>query len=272
MDFPLTVDLPDPNIPRCYFVPDARGDAFGTKKILEGGSGHMKSLHLRPLLSAAQRRTDAIALAIYREKDALPKEADSLASHFVMPVDVDSLWVGERRVQINPGAATEAPVKPGESVALAKGAATVGVRVVWGRDVEGKASSVRLVYDPNESKVAMRLTVTHHVSPGPQSGGRNAGAAFWVRVGSGLKDDAARDAWRKQFAAAQATVEATAERVKLVAAGVDGPLSVEAASPFAESVAVDPPWSKAVLELDGEDLGKGILKSVVPATTATTGK
>ena len=263
MDFPLTADLGDPNIPRCYFTPDGRDDPYGTKKILEGGSGHNKALHLRPFFAGAQRRTDALGLAVYRDKDALPKEATSLQSHFVMPTGVEEVWLGERRVEIVKGKPLEAPCKPGEALVLVKGTAAVGVRVPWARDVKGAPSAVRLVYDANVPN-AMRLTVTHHASEPIDKTGKDAGAAFWVRVGGGLKDQAAKKAFRQQFAADKVEVEVTADRVRVSVAGLDGPVTLAASAPFAECATVDPPSSRAVLELDGEDLGRRILRDVEP--------
>ena len=268
MDFPLTVDFADANLSRCYFVPDGRGDPYGRKRIAER-SGHMKSLHLRPFFCAAQQTTDALGLAIYRDKDALPPEANSLESHFVLPVGVDGLWIGDRRVEIERGKPLESVVLPGQAVVVRSGTAAAGVRVVWARDANGQPAGVKLVYDPKECDAAMRLTVKHHVVEGPQKAPQDAGAAFWVRVGSGLKDDQAVAAWRRQFAASEAQVTAEGRALDIRVQGVGGVLSLKTAPPYGEC-SVEPPSSRAVLELNGEDIGRRILQKV-PATAPATG-
>jgi len=107
MDLPLTVDLPGArNLVRCYFIPDARRDPYGKKKVPAGP--HEKTLHLRPFWTATQRRADALGLVMYRPGD-YPDNPASLESHFVMPRDLDGLWVGGSRVFLS---ADEAPIRP----------------------------------------------------------------------------------------------------------------------------------------------------------------
>ncbi|MFA7006726.1 MAG: hypothetical protein WC429_21980, partial [Verrucomicrobiia bacterium] len=159
MDMPLCADLPgDREGVRCYFIPDGRHDPYGKIKIQES-QAHAKTLHLQPFWTAAQRRVDALGLAVYRDKD-VPPETQTLESHFVMPLAVDGFWIGGRRVEFQPGKAAEFPLKAGEAVVLRKGTAAVGVRVPWARDLAGHAATAALVYDANAFG-AVRLTVTH---------------------------------------------------------------------------------------------------------------
>jgi hypothetical protein len=96
MDLPLGVDFanPDRQAVRGYFIPDARRDPYGKKKIPAGG-GHDKTLHLRPFWAGIQRQTDALGLVIYRDRD-YPANPPSLESHFVFPLDVDEIRAGDR--------------------------------------------------------------------------------------------------------------------------------------------------------------------------------
>jgi hypothetical protein len=261
MDLPLCADLPgDREGVRCYFIPDGRHDPYGKVKIQES-KAHAKTLHLQSFWTAAQRRVDALGLAVYRGKD-VPPETQTLESHFVMPLAADGFWIGERRVEFVPRQAAEFPVKPGEAVVLRKGAAAVGVRVPWARDLAGKAAPASLVYDANAFG-AVRLTVTHHVAQ-PDATKANAAAAFWVRIGSGFKSDEEFAAWRRQFAAAKAEVEAATGRVRVAVAGVDGPVAVSAAAPYERGLPTEPPSPRAVLACDGDDIGKRLLGSIEP--------
>lgn len=261
MDFPLTVDLPgERNFPRCYFIPDARRDPYGKKKIPAGP--HQKTLHLRPFWAAAQRRGDALGLVIYRDRDR-PENPATLESHWVMPRGGEGFWVGDREVEISDGKPMALPLKPDEAVVLRQGTAAVGVRVPWARGLDGQPAPRALVYDGNPYGV-VRLTVAHHSFWGVESPQANAGAAFWVRIGSGLDTDEAFQQWRHQFTMAPAQVEALPEHVLIKVEGTDGPVVVGAAAPYTGCFALEPSPSRAVLELDGEDIGRRILKEIEP--------
>lgn len=91
-DLPLTVDFrtseSEPESLRCCFVPDVENDPYGRK-----GDHHF------PLLwAAAQHKTDALGLALYRPQSKDPHYHRRLKSYFVMPGDVDGIWIGGRRV------------------------------------------------------------------------------------------------------------------------------------------------------------------------------
>jgi hypothetical protein len=261
MDLPLCADLPgDREGVRCYFIPDGRHDPYGKTKIQET-KAHAKTLHLQPFWTAAQRRVDALGLAVYRDKD-VPPETQTLESHFVMPLAADGFWIGEQRVEFAPRKVAEFPLKPGEAVVLRKGTAAVGVRVPWARDLAGETVRAALVYDANTFG-AVRLTVAHHVAQ-PGAAKANAAAAFWVRIGSGLKSDEEFAEWRRQFAAAKTDVEASSERVRIAVAGVDGPVAVGAAAPYEKLLPTEPPQPRTVLACDGDDIGKRLLGSIEP--------
>lgn len=276
MDIPLCVDLPGRREGvRCYFIPDGRHDPYGKIKI-QVDKAHEKTLHLTPFWTAAQRRVDALGVALYRDKD-VPAETQTLESHFVMPLDVDAFWIGGRRVEAVKNKAGEFPLKPGEALVLRKGTAAVGVRVPWAR---GDAP-VSFVFDGNKFG-AVRLTVAHHMvgtsrrlvrsSDGPGVGepaarpylNCKAGAAFWVRIGSEIRDDAAFEKWQRQFAAARADVDAAGDRVRVSVAGVDGAVTVGADAAKSVAFALEPPPSRALLAVDGEDIGKRLLQDLEP--------
>ncbi|MFQ6096671.1 MAG: hypothetical protein ACE5O2_03025 [Armatimonadota bacterium] len=261
MDLPLTVDLPgDRSSIRCYFIPDGRRDPYG-KKVVPAGP-HRKTLHLRPFFAAAQRNGDAVALVIYRDRD-LPDDAPTLESHFVIPGDLDALWIGDRRVDVANLEPIAIPIEPDQPVVLRRARAAVGVRVPWARALDGGPAPTALVYDGNPDG-ALRITVAHHGLWGVESRGANAGAAFWVRVAGGVATEAAFRDWRKRFAAATVDIHASPDEVGVSAVGADGPVSISAAAPYSGCAATDPAPPRAVLELDGEDIGRGILRRIEP--------
>ena len=262
MDMPLTVDLPGPvDYPRCYFIPDARHDLYGKVKIQEGKGPHSKTLHLRPFWTAAQRKTDVLGLALYQDED-MAKAGKSLESHFVMPREADGFWIGDQQVTLKAGAPATFPLKSGQAVVLRKGAAAVGVRVVWAKAVGGKEPAIAFVDDGNTYGV-VRLTITHYESQESPASVLGAGAAMWVRVGSGLATDEAFRAWRKQFTEARAEARMDGNRLVLKAAGSEGLLQIETTAPKGENTQVDPPPARCVLEVDGKDIGREILSRVV---------
>ena len=262
MDMPLTVDLPGPRESvRCYFIADSRHDPYGKAKI-PAGKAHEKTLHLNPFFTATQRQNDALGLVVYRSAD-LPDPLETLESHFVMPRAVDSCWIGERRIALDDGKDFEIPVQTGETLVLRKGSAAVGVRVAWARGCDGHDAPASLAADGNPYG-AMRLTVAHRVGAGSLAKDAVPGAAIWVRIGSGLTTDEAFEKWRHDFASAKATVEADDRQVRIRAAGADGPLMVSAAAPFDKAAEVEPRPQHAVLQLDGEDIGRRILQEIEP--------
>lgn len=268
MDLPLTVDFPgDRNNVRCYFISDARLDPYGLMKIPAGG-GHEKTLHLNPFWTAAQRRTDALGLVLYRDKDIVGNSA-SLDSTFVMPMHIDGIWVGEKKVNLIARSATTLELPANEALVLRQGTAAMGLRVPWTRDLAGKPASISFVYDANRVG-AMRLSVSHAIA------GTNfvahPGAAFWIRIGSDLKDDNAFEAWRQHFTTALAQVDASTNSIRLSVAGEDGPVMVSAKAPFAEPSLSDPPASKTLLALNGDDLGLRILGQVEPVKTSVAAR
>jgi len=263
MDLPLTVDLPgDAQYPRCYFIPDARHDPFGQAKIKEGSGAHSKTLHLKPFWTAAQRRSDALGLVLYRN-ESQTRSAKTLESHFVVPNEVDGIWVGDRPIDITGTQPAEWPVKGSTPVVLRRGTASVGVRVAWARRADGNEAPAALVYDGNRHGV-VRLTVTHHTSAGVPPDVTRAGAAFWVRVGSGLTTDAVFEAWQRSFAEAPVRARLTDGRLTLRAQGDGGPVAVEVSCPEPSEPVLDPSPSRAVLDIDGQDVGRAILERVEP--------
>lgn len=256
MDLPLTVDLPGPRtLARCYFIPDARHDPYGKARIAEG-SGHQKSLHLQPFWTAAQRDRDAVGLAVYKEGVA-PPEAPTLESHFVFPKDLDSLWIGQEAVDLgrlgNSGP-WQREIPPGMALVFSKGTAAVGIRVPWSRGRDGGTAPVFLVADENPHGV-LRVTVDH----GAPSARGTAGVALWLRIGSQLAGPAAVAEWREAFAAAPVRVESGDQRVLVEVEGTSGRVTAGAAAPYNEPAVTEPAWNRALLALDGQDLGRQIL-------------
>lgn len=262
MDIPLSVDLPGARESvRCYFIPDGRHDPYGKIKIQES-KAHAKTLHLTPLWAAAQRRVDALGVALYREKD-VPPETQTLESHFVMPLEVDGFWLGQRRLPIPKDKSWEFSLSGDEPLVLRKGTAAVGVRIPWSRGLDGRIAPARFVFDGNPFG-AVRLTVAHHLGASRAAAQAKAGAAFWVRIGSGLGSDAAFENWRRNFAAARAEVTVTGDRVCVTVSGEDGSVRVGVDAARSAAFGLQPTPSRALLALDGEDIGKRFLQEVEP--------
>ena len=70
-------------------------------------------------------------------------------------------------------------------------------------------------------------------------------------------------AWRQQFAAAPATVDAKADRISLRVGGTDGQISLTAKEPWNAPETLEPRPSRAILELNGKDIGDKIISAGV---------
>ena len=257
MDMPLTADLPgDRKSVRCYFIADGRNDPYGQVKLAAGA--HNKAFHLDPFWTAAQRNADALGLVIYRAKD-IPAIATTLVSDFVMPMNADSFWIGEQPVSFSKDKNVRLPVKLGEVVVLRKGTAALGLRVPWSRRLDGHEAECFLVCDGNPFG-AVRLAIEETDGGAkPKFDGTTAGAAIWVRAGSGLKTDEDFSNWRKQFAEAGVEITAKPDHINLKVTGVDGPVSVAASAPWSVPDSLEPGPTHYAMELNGKDVGSKIL-------------
>jgi hypothetical protein len=262
MDMPLTVDLAaGRNDPRCYFIADGRDDPYG--KAVVGAGIHKKAFHLKPFWAGNQRTVDAVGMAVYTQAALLP-EATCIVSDFVMPAVGVSFSIGDQKVQFENNPPASYPVPEGTPVFLRKGTTALGIRVLWSRDVAGAPAKMELVNDGNTYGCA-RLAITHfHGDKMPADIGTPA-VALWVRIGNGLTDDAAFEAWKKAFTTAQAQVTADAQSASFRVEGVDGPVAVSAAAPWTKATSYDPAPVRSVLSLDGKEIGRPILEPVKPA-------
>ena len=264
-DMALTVDLPgDRSLPRCYFIPDGRQDPYGKVKYEQGSARHRKALHLAPFWAAAQRTCDAVGLVVYRDQDLAADVTTDVQSHFVLRKDVDAFLLHGKKLKIGGGTPEQPvriPVAPGETLILREGTAAVGIRIPWARTQEGKPASIALVDDGNPWGV-VRLTVEHR----SENRSTEPAAAIWVRVGSGLKDDAAFAAWQRKLEDSRpATIEANEDGIHIAVTGVDGPIRVTADAPFGKkAVTLVPEPQSTALELNGRELGRPMLERVEP--------
>jgi hypothetical protein len=257
MDMPLTVNLPgDRQSVRCYFIADGRDDPYGQNKISAGP--HQKAFHLNPFWVAAQRESDALGLAIYRGKD-IPTNTVVLESSFVLPMNADAFRIGDRLIHFVTNSPAREVVKPGDVVSLRKGAAALALRVPWSHGLHGSPANAALIYDGNRFG-AVRLTVEHG-KPGPAdtSGKPSAGAAFWIRVGTGLSDDARFKLWLEKFTNSRAEVEGQLDHLKIQVEGDAGPVGLNMLLAGETSVNLTPAPARVVLEVNGVDLGSQIL-------------
>ncbi|MGM0494727.1 MAG: hypothetical protein ACQER1_17475, partial [Armatimonadota bacterium] len=155
------------------------------------------------------------------------------------------------------------PLQPGEAIVLRDGRAVIGLRVPWARGLDGERADAALISDGNDYG-AMRLTVAHHSYWGIEGESSRPGASFWVRVAAGVADEAAVEAWRREFAEAGLSVDASEDAVRVEAAGVDEPLVLAAEAPFVRCTEAEPAHTSAVLEVDGDDIGRPLLADFEP--------
>jgi hypothetical protein len=265
MDIPLAVDFPGAsNDPRCYFIPDGRHDPYGKITIAES-SAHSKTLHLRPFWTAVQTNKDALGFVAYRDKD-IPEGTSTLESHWVMPRQADAFYVGDKKVSFDGKSAQSIAVAPQEIVTMRRGTAAMAIKVLWSRDAAGQAATITLEDDANKFGV-VRLTINHHIEK--KTAGVVPAAALWVRVGSNLKTDAEWDNWRRAFATTPIRADVSASKVLWEASTPDGPLVIEAAAPFNTVKRLVPAPSRAVLELNGRDVGRQLLSNIEPIQSWT---
>jgi len=264
-DMLLTVDVPgDRKLARCFFIPDGREDPYGEVRYPTSSAKHLKALHVQPYWAAAQNGRDALALAVYRPKDLTAPEVKNVQSHFVFRRGADAIWLDGKPVQLQGTAQKPATISAASlaELILQYGTALVGIKVLAARDQAGAPAAVKLVDDGHAA--AARLTIEHRATQGTVP----ASVALWTRIGTELNNAAAIDAWRTAFAQEQAKVnELDAQHARLEIAGTDGPVKIHAQAPFGDNPAqLTPAPSSAVFEVNGTDLGRIGLQSVLAQT------
>ena len=245
------------DMPTMFFFMDGRNDAYGRNKLLEGGSGHMKSLHLRPFVAAVQRGPEVLQLAVMdmdRRDVGHPKDAvTTLISQVVLPAEAD-VWMGEARVKLP--ANGRQPLPAGAALFVRVGDATVGLRFVAGLKPDGSPAPVELVNDGPKDH-AMRLSCVH--SEGVPAG--RSIAALWVRGAEGLNDEAFA-AFRREFTKAAAVVNRDGDTLDVVARAQQGPLRLRAdvaKGTLLSAEGFEPGIEATLLSVNGRDLGREIL-------------
>jgi hypothetical protein len=270
-DLPLTIDLPGPReAARCYFIADGRKDPYGRIRYETSLARHMKALHLEPFWAAAQQTKDALGLVMYRSEDLKAPQVVNLHSDLVLrrpvssPVSGDGIWLGGTKISLlaESGKELRQPIEMAQTIVLRHGTAAIGIRVLWARQEDGEPATLALVDDGNDYGV-VRLTI-QHLSEAEKG---QAGAAIWIRVGSGQIDDAAFDAWRRRFEEAQPTqLEISPTTVRIVVPGEEGPVAIAADAPFGPgAVELTPRPLAGIFELNGRELGRPLLAEIEPA-------
>ena len=133
------------------------------------------------------------------------------------------------------------------------------MRIPWTRGVGGAPASIVLNYDGNKFG-AVCLTVQHGQ---PTTGIKNdqpiASAAFWVRVASGLTDEASFKTWLAKFTKAHATAEGQTNQVKIQVEGLTGPVALDVPLTGTPAATLNPAPAPVVLEVNGANLAPQIL-------------
>ena len=262
MDITLSADFPgtrEERPPRLSFIPDGRHDPYGKKTVFDGKT-HSKAFHLDPWWAGVQDKADALGVAVYRDSD-FKDATGTLESHLLFRKRLDSLWINEKRVVFDDKKPSTNPVPPGAAVFLRQGTAVIGIRIPWTRGQDGSASPINIV-DDNNAFGAARLTVSHvWLNPSNHASRVQAGAAFWLRVGSDIESDAAFAAFRKAFTGAPAGIAATPDSLRIQVTGLTQPLSIAAKAPFNSDPITQPAPPRSVLGLDGKDSGRAVLET-----------
>ncbi|MCL1919550.1 MAG: hypothetical protein FWG50_00505 [Kiritimatiellaeota bacterium] len=254
MDIPLAVDFPAPSRdarqPRVSFIPDGRRDPYGINKISDGKT-HSKAFHMDSYWASAQDKGDALAVAVYRERDFVDTTG-TLESHLIMPHAIETVWVNDAPLTL---AATNA-IPLGAAVFLRHGSAALGIRIPWSRGQDATPCTLALVAETNTLNV-MRLTLTH--SRLPDSPTQHAGVAYRLRAGSKLDDEQFRQ-FRQAFMAEQIGAVATDDGIALTAAG--GRLTIRADAPYTKDPVVSPLPPRTMLALNGMEMGQAALRTL----------
>ncbi|MDR0902986.1 MAG: hypothetical protein LBM92_09495 [Opitutaceae bacterium] len=257
-DRALVIDLGgSPAIPQLTLFMDGRGDPFGTKKV-KGRDAHAKALHLVPFIASVQRGPEALQLLSLEPLGAKarfkpkPGELSCFLTHLTIPREAE-LWAGDARIK--PGApAKPAVVPPGAPLFARIGDAAAAIRILFSDTPAGGPAALHLIDDGPAAK-ARRLTLVHDTT---EPKGR-ATVVAWLRVAEGL-DDAGFAAFRKTFAAAAASAEKNGAVINATAAGLSGPLRIEADVEKEERRALEGGEPRpALLSINGRETGLEVL-------------
>jgi hypothetical protein len=256
MDQPLTVDFVSrPGLPRAYFIADAREDPYGMKEIPTGG--HQKAEHVAPLWTAAQRQTDALGVALYRG-NLWDQKTETLQSHFVLPKEVDGLWIGDESIDLARTEPWELHVGVNQPITVRCDTAALGLRVIHAATASGQDAAIRLIFDGNEHGV-VRLSILH-AAPDEHAAEVHplTGAVCWLRAGSQLATQADFATWRDAFTAVAARIHADSEALNVIVPGDTGPVAIKVALPRFQVRQLTPQPTQTVLECNGNDVASSI--------------
>ena len=243
-DIMLAINFPGPRTSvNGYFIPDARHDPYGKKRIAAGN--HQKALHLTPLWRATQRTHDALGLVSYRTQD-LPKSYTTLESHIVLPRKNDGLYHNNTPINLT----SAITLTTNDALILKMGTAAVGIRIPNATKQDGTPATIQIVDDQNTYD-AIRLTVNHFSTQKKHE----PNAAFWVRVGSSLHSETEFQTWQQQFTAAKPLV--TNPNLTITVPATDGALKLDLSGDI-----VEPAHTTAVLEYNGQDIGRPLFDQI----------
>lgn len=266
-DMPLTIDWPaERGEPRGYFIADGRHDPYGKKPFAIGI--HAKALHLPIFWAGQQRKTDAVGLAVYTERALSQPDVSVLESNIVLPRVADSWHIGDTQVVLDGQKAVQIPVPLRVPVVLRRRGAALGIKVLAARDVAGLPASVFLVDEPGPIP-CVRLVVRHHKEGQPLSVAEAPMAAFWLRMGNGLKEEAAFRRWQERFQKAAGTARLSVTSAEIRVAGEEGALGLHAEAPWGQKTIFMPAPSRQLLAINKKDLGRAILQPMCKRLGAT---
>lgn len=235
---------------KLIFIPDAKS------KNVAARYGHYSPR----LWAGVQDKQDALGLVLFRLEDLI--SLPSLELDLMMSSWAGQVWVGDE--QINPAETTRLDLTKGPVFFRNEGVA-VGIRVVW--QGGGNIPTLERVLDDDHDAWIVSIDLT--LIRGNHSDGDQTfvGASFWTRIGEGLESDEDFKTWRTQFANAPKQVaiqpNVTCD-ITVGAAGESRDLQIRAESPDLTTfdVLLEPQESYAIFNLNGQDIGREILKEM----------
>ena len=262
MDKVLVVNLPGGyRVPVVSYLMDARGDPYGQNRFAMGSSGHSKALHIQPFVSRVQRGPEVLMInSIHPEEYMFKSRAPDptcLLTHLVMP-SVVTMYMGAEGEPVECVDRMDVGYEP---FFIRKNGVVLGIRFLDGTAEKSPKAPVQLVVDGGRDAV-MRLTMTHAVDA-PK---RRGTAVIWVRCAEGL-GDAGVAKFRREFAAASASVKIDDKRIEATAQGLEGTLRLVAEPGSQRRVVREGEEADAdtrLLAMGDKDFGREILEALEP--------
>lgn len=240
-----------PDIPQITMFMDGRGDPFGTKKVA-GKDNHAKALHLEPFIATVQRGPEALQLLscepVGPKSRHKPGDLACFLTQLTIPAKAE-IWIGGKKVR--PGTTSKPLAVPaGATIGFRVGDAAAAIRILFSDTTNGAPAAIEIVED-SKKLPARRLTIIHDEND-PRG---RASTVVWMRVADNL-DEAGFAKFMGDFAAAEGGARKENNIVYVSAAGLHGPMRIEADIAKQRRVALEGGEPRpALLSVNGREVG-----------------